>query len=255
MSSKVKTFVLQASHFVRHSVRESRGRTEGQGLMSMLTAFRRWRASLGQRPMDEALPWMSYAAIDFLRENMRADWSVFEWGVGGSTVFLVAGVGRLVSVEHDTEWADNVRSRLASQGPRAWELLSIPPVPLPGPDTLSPSNPHDYVSAVEGYRTVSFRTYASSIDSFDDRQFDLVIVDGRCRPSCAMHAIPRIKPGGYLLVDDCERERYSWIHDEMRRRNWRFRYFNGPGPFVWEFRHTGCWQRPLENGRAPMSSQ
>jgi hypothetical protein len=204
--------------------------------------------------MDEGLPWMSYAAINFLQQTVRDDWSVFEWGVGGSTVFLVQRVGRVVSVEHDAEWADNVRRHLESRRPRAWELLAIPPAPLAEAGALSPSNPRDYVSAVEGYRGVTFRSYASSIDAFDDQRFELVIVDGRCRPSCAMHAIPKIKPGGYLLVDDCERERYAWIHEEMRRRNWQFRYFNGPGPFVWEFRHTGCWQRPLEDRKTGTAS-
>jgi hypothetical protein len=210
----------------------------------MLKDFRRWRRSLGQRPMDVGLPWMSYAAIDFLEQNVRADWSVFEWGVGGSTVFLTARAHRLVSVEHHTEWAANVRTRVTTHGSRSWELLAIPPTPTIRAASASPSNPLDYHSAVEGYQNESFRNYASSIDAFEDGEFDLIIVDGRCRPSCAMHAIPKIKAGGYLLVDDCERERYSWIHEEMRRRGWQFRYFNGPGPFVWEFRHTGCWQRP-----------
>ena len=210
----------------------------------MLRSFPRWRQSLGRTPLEEKLPWMSFSAIDFLNEKMRKNWEVFEWGVGGSTNFLAFRVNQLVSVEHDPDWAEKVQLNMNNGVPTSWQLIILPPKTVMRSTLVNPCNPLDYSSAVECYSNKSFQDYATVIDRFENGHFDLVIVDGRCRLGCAMHAITKLKPGGYLIFDDCERPRYTWIHDEMKRLDWEFRYFNGPGPFTWDFRHTGCWKKP-----------
>ena len=53
-----------------------------------------------------------------------------------------------------------------------------------------------------------FKSYASDISHFPDRHFDLVIVDGRARPSCIWQSLAKVKPGGYLLVDNTKRDWY-----------------------------------------------
>ncbi len=55
---------------------------------------------------------------------------------------------------------------------------------------------------------MSFEKYVRSIDRFIDKSLDLVIIDGRARLSCITHALKKIRPGGYLMLDDSERERY-----------------------------------------------
>ena len=42
----------------------------------------------GQKPLDRALPWISFGAIDFIGRSLRPDMTVFEWGSGGSTLPL-----------------------------------------------------------------------------------------------------------------------------------------------------------------------
>ena len=42
-----------------------------------------------------------------------------------------------------------------------------------------------------------------------DASLDLVVVDGRARVECARRAMPKVKPGGLLLLDDTSRERYA----------------------------------------------
>jgi hypothetical protein len=59
-------------------------------------------------------------------------------------------------------------------------------------------------------------SYAAFIDRFPDHSFDLVIIDGRARAACIQHAIPKVKKGGYLLVDDSERYDLSKIRYQKR---------------------------------------
>jgi hypothetical protein len=41
-----------------------------------------------------------------------------------------------------------------------------------------------------------------AIDIHPDHTFDLVLVDGRVRTECMQHAIPKIRPGGHLMLDN-----------------------------------------------------
>jgi hypothetical protein len=240
----MKIFLIQARYFIRSAARESSKASNGTSFLAMLRNFPRWRKSLGISPMEQGLPWMSYRAVDFLETTLRRDWKVFEWGVGGSTCFLVRRVKQLISIEHEDEWAAKVRLSIDGMANASWNLLVIPPRDRTKKELVIPSNPSNYASAAGAYLGKSFEDYASVIDQYDNEEFDVVFVDGRCRPSCAMHALSKIRRGGYLILDDCQRPRYFWIHEEMKRQNWKYNYFNGPGPGIWDFRHTGCWQKP-----------
>lgn len=55
---------------------------------------------------------------------------------------------------------------------------------------------------------MNFQRYASQIDKYPDQHFDLVIVDGRARPSCLMHGVPKVKVGGMLVLDNADRDYY-----------------------------------------------
>ena len=51
---------------------------------------------------------------------------------------------------------------------------------------------------------MSFQNYASAIDQFGAHSFDLVLVDGRSRPSCFKHAVPCVAPNGYIVLDNSD---------------------------------------------------
>lgn len=46
------------------------------------------------------------------------------------------------------------------------------------------------------------------IKKFPDNYFDIVLVDGRSRPSCLFHSLNKVKKGGLLVLDNAEREYY-----------------------------------------------
>jgi hypothetical protein len=43
-----------------------------------------------------------------------------------------------------------------------------------------------------------------AIDSIEPESLDFVLVDGMWRHLCAEEAVPRLRPGGLLIVDDIE---------------------------------------------------
>jgi hypothetical protein len=53
--------------------------------------------------------------------------------------------------------------------------------------------------------------YVQAIDVHPDHIFDLVLVDGRARTECIRHAIPKIKPGAYLMLDNSNNAAVSQI--------------------------------------------
>ena len=71
--------------------------------------------------------------------------------------------------------------------------------------------------------------YASVIDRFPDGYFGLVFVDGRSRPSCVKHSIPKIKSGGFLILDDADRNYYKRAKELLNSNRWEKWEFYGPG--------------------------
>ena len=55
-------------------------------------------------PLEKGLPWWSYEAIDWVSKNLNTIHSVFEWGSGGSTIFLSPLCKKVLSIENDLKW-------------------------------------------------------------------------------------------------------------------------------------------------------
>ena len=56
-----------------------------------------WKRS----PLNLAMPWWSFSAIDFMSKQCRADQDVFEFGSGGSTLFFAKRCKTVTAVEDD----------------------------------------------------------------------------------------------------------------------------------------------------------
>src|SRR5206468_5320386 len=66
----------------------------------------------GRSPLDLETPWFSYAAIDFLESFLEPQMIAFEYGSGGSTIFLAHRIKFLYSVEDNSEWFERVCRQL-----------------------------------------------------------------------------------------------------------------------------------------------
>lgn len=151
-------------------------------------------------PLADELPWMPFDAIRFLAECLAPGAVVFEYGAGGSTLFLARRCARVVSVEHDAPWAERVARALQARAIGNVDLRAIPPESRPDPE---------FASAVGQYAKTSFRRYVERIDEFPDGHFDAIVVDGRARNACLARARPKAKPGGWIVLDNSERDKYA----------------------------------------------
>lgn len=133
-------------------------------------------------------PLLTRGAIEFLERNFKSDMTGFEWGSGGSTLWFARNSKHLVSIEHDQRWYDDIQTKLRTLGLGNVDYRQIS---LEHPESEPTSAVYDPVPR-----------YVAEIDQFPDRSFDYCLIDGHYRLACLRAALPKIKPGGLLIVDD-----------------------------------------------------
>lgn len=137
---------------------------------------------------DVGLPWWNPRAIRYLRENLPSPGNAFEWGSGGSTVWLSDCGLAVTAIESEREWADKVRAKCPAADVRF----------IPGTDSGVCRSEFELKDNVEDF----FDDYVSAVDEFPDGSFDVVVIDGHCRIECARRATQKVKPNGIVVIDD-----------------------------------------------------
>jgi predicted O-methyltransferase YrrM len=193
--------------------------------------------------LDDELPWITFPAIQFLKRIIQPEMKIFEYGIGGSTLFFAKRVKEVISVEHDPEWIVQVSTIINRYGFKNWNVFLKEPTFIHSPFQADPSDPDAYASNDEKFVQKSFKEYASTIDKYPDSFFDIVLIDGRVRPSCYKHAYRKIKNNGFLILDNSERPYYAYIHNSLKNLGWKLFEFNGPGNYVLDFWQTCFWQK------------
>jgi hypothetical protein len=70
-----------------------------------------FKAFDSKAPVDahnNPIPWVTYSFIDFIKDRLKPEHAVFEFGSGNSTTFYAQRTGIVVSVEHDQEWFEKI---------------------------------------------------------------------------------------------------------------------------------------------------
>lgn len=159
--------------------------------------------------LRHACPWLAFDAILALRERMRPGMRVFEYGSGGSTLFWLANqASQIVSIEHDPAWFQVISAKVQGQSVVDLRLIQ-PELGWVSEGLHDPADPDLYQSDDIEFRGYTFQKYASQIDAFPDAHFDILLVDGRARPSCIAHGAGKVKEGGLLILDNAERAYYT----------------------------------------------
>jgi predicted O-methyltransferase YrrM len=125
-------------------------------------------------------PWLTQGAIGFLESYLSPNDIGFEWGTGRSTIWLGSRVGKLYGVEHNTEWFERIKEKIG-EAPHI-KLYYRP---------LFTESEASYVEVIK--------------EACNDESLDFCLIDGRARDLCASAAVPKIKPGGLLIIDNAER--------------------------------------------------
>jgi len=63
-------------------------------------------------PLQIGLPWWSYKSIHTIEPLLKKEHNVFEWGSGGSTLFLAKRTNKVVAVENNPDWFERVQSSI-----------------------------------------------------------------------------------------------------------------------------------------------
>jgi hypothetical protein len=155
------------------------------GALRLLGAYRQrgWFTSVTARaPVDRdgrPLPLLTYPAIDWLDAVLEPEDKVFEYGMGGSTVWFAGRVASVTSVDHNAEWVQslrlpaNVTARVA---------------PCQG-DLLNADAEDQYVCAIDE----------------GDRRYDVVLIDGMARLACVAAAHRALTPAGLVIFDNSDK--------------------------------------------------
>lgn len=151
-------------------------------------------------------PWYTFHAITHLRTRLSPEMSVFEYGCGSSTLFFTQRCGEVQSIDHNVEWCAKVAKRLGEAGLAYKAVLHC--VQTEDESRLRPDPLHPDCYYSKGWKCW-FEKYAKIIRDFADGSFDVISVDGGARNSCIKEAIPKLKPGGLLILDNSERPRYA----------------------------------------------
>jgi hypothetical protein len=190
--------------------------------------FCKWNKSLSSKKtsIDLKQPWVVLFSIPFLKKMSLKHSIVFEFGSGGSTFFFAERVKQVVTVEHDLKWFDKIAKLIQSEYSNV-ELNYVPPELNLKATHHDASNELAYVSNSIDFEGYSFVDYASFIDKYPDEYFDIILIDGRARPSCLMHSVSKVKKAGIIVLDDAYREYYLAYVDKLKGR---FSLIDFPGP-------------------------
>ena len=151
-------------------------------------------------PLDLELPWWSLSAIREMEKHLNHSHRVFEWGSGGSSVFLARRCKELTTIEHDPDWFEQVGAIINEQEIGNSQLLQRE-------------------TNLENEKRFLASPYATALQSMHD----VIVIDGEdhfgpesrwsARESCFYLAEKWVcKDGGLIVVDD------SWRYPALRQK-------------------------------------
>ena len=183
-----------------------------KGYLAEIGWFNTWQ---NKSPLDEngnPIPWVTYSFIDFIKGRIKKDHRVFEFGSGNSTFFYAKHAGNVVSVEHDQDWFNKISAKKPANSQMVFCKLE--------PDA-------EYC-----------RTPLSS-----DLKFNVIIVDGRDRVNCCMHAMNALTADGVIVLDDSEREFYLPAIHSLTNQGFKHLSFSGISPGLFYRKSTSVFYK------------
>jgi len=158
------------------------------------------------------IPWVTYSFIDFIKERLNKQHTIFEFGSGNSTFFYAKYAGIVVSVEHDKEWYD----KIVSTKPENAELIFC-----------------------ELIRDGDYCRMPIKLEE----TFDIIIVDGRDRVNCCKQAVKAVSENGVIVLDDSERDFYKEGITFLKNKGFKELSFSGISPGLFYRKSTSVFYR------------
>ncbi len=150
--------------------------------------------------MGNPVPWMTYPAIEFLKNNLNKNHEIFEFGCGSSTLFFSKRVKKIIGVETKVKWFEMLKSA---------NLNNV-----------------EITLMEDGLTNPLYENFAKN----SGQKFDFIIIDSIKRFLSATTSIDALKPGGAIILDDSERDNYKKIFDFFAAKNFTQQDFPGNAP-------------------------
>jgi hypothetical protein len=185
---------------------------------------------------DEGVtPWMTFPAINFLKDIISSDMKVFEYGSGYSTIFFNAHAGETVTVEHDIQWVERVKQFVPTATIHVIDQnakVHDDAVPLVDEfiksfeQIRSEDRDHD---VRHGLINNEFAGYASAIYNYPKDYFDIIVLDGMARALSGVLAVERAKDDALIILDNSDRWHYNPLQKYLIDKGYKRIDFWGPG--------------------------
>lgn len=168
---------------------------------------------VGQRPDNHngimgnnQQPWLPIEAVKFLQENLKPNFTGFEFGSGSSSFWFSKITQSLQSIESDREWSSMMESIAAEKGINNVNFKCVPCDMLP-------------IWDLDLEKSENYEIYSNEI-LLSECEFDYILVDGVARSLCIEKSISKLKEGGFLIIDNAERPAY-WQAMEKIPSTWK----------------------------------
>ncbi len=161
--------------------------------------------------MIEEKPWLVDGAIEFLSRLTleNPDMKILETGAGGSTLWFARRANHVTSFEHSKKWFNRVSQSLKAGEFGNVNLIFDPDYPKRG------------------------------IPVLQKEIYDLILIDGRGRVRSILTVHPALKSGGYLILDNSDRQKYTAAIKFLTKCGWPRIDFSDK----WK---TTFWRKPMK---------
>ena len=179
-----------------------------------------WKKSfLEGIPQDENgnnLPWITYGAINFLKNFTNKNISVFEFGCGSSTIFFAKNCKEVIALETNRIWQNLIIEKLKSLNLTAQiHLMS------------------------DGIANKNYEIFPQNFT----KKFDLIVIDSIKRFACAQNSINFLNDDGIIILDDSHRPNYKKIFNFFTENNFKATNFIGIEPGKLQLKQTTIFKK------------
>lgn len=195
---------------------------------------------------DTITPWFTYPALDFLGDILKPESNVFEYGAGLSSIFFNCNAKKVVSVEHDANWARKILALNSKCDIRVREINYKSNVDFKNimkryqehkfNEPLRPSSRRSDHDILHGLLTSGFEGYVAELLTEPHKSFDIIVVDGMARQLCGFIAADVIADDGIIILDNSDRWQYNSLQRYLIEQGFGRIDFWGPGAvntFTW----------------------